>query len=161
MYMQQGHSARGHLCDCNIVEQHHRWQIHQCVSHQLPLDNLWRMGTTLDCPESPIESNPWVGAWHSSYKMGPKQPCQGCGGISYKYQYLSSKQGMWTHFDIVSGLCWKCSCKSRIEQPILHMCKNIATCSSTQICLECLRPACNSNSCTSLWKTCFGIPSAL
>lgn len=75
------------------------------------------------------------------------------------YVFRSTK-GLLAHLDIVSGLCWKHSHKSWIVPPVLHRCKNIATCSSAEICFECLRPACNSNSCTSFQKTCFGIQNA-
>lgn len=64
------------------------------------------------------------------------------------------------HLDIVLGLCWKRSCKPWIVPPVLQRCKNIATCSSAEICFEFLRLACSCNSCTSFWKTCFGISNA-
>lgn len=101
------------------------------MSHQLHHNNLGRMG----CHGFLVESGLLEGTWHSGCRKGLKQPCQGWWNILKELIYaFRSTKSLLAHLDIVSGLCWKHSHKLQIVPLVLHRCKNIATCSSAEIC---------------------------
>ena len=62
-----------------------------------------------------------------------------------------------THFEIVSPLCWKCSCSLQLGSTQCAKCRKIASCSSTDVSFS---PPSFLRSSKSFSKTCLLIPSS-